>query len=35
MDGGFWAAIITWGLLGVAAITTGIVLQLREDRRNK
>ena len=34
MDGGFWAAIITWGALGVVATITGLVLHMREKARN-
>ncbi len=34
MDGGFWAAIITWASLGVAAASFGLFLHLREKRNN-
>ena len=34
MDGGFWAAIITWASLGAAATALGLFLHMREKRNN-
>jgi hypothetical protein len=34
MDGGFWAAIITWASLGVAATAFGLFLHMREKKNN-
>ena len=30
MEGGFWAAIITWFSLGAIAAVVGLILHLRE-----
>lgn len=34
LDGGFWAAIITWAVLAIAAALTGLGLHMREKGRN-
>ena len=34
MDGGFWAAIITWFSLGIAATGLGLFLHMREKKNN-
>jgi hypothetical protein len=34
MEGGFWAAIITWGALGIAAATFGLFLHMREKKNS-
>ncbi len=35
LDGGFWAAIITWTVLAIAAALTGLGLHMREKSRSK
>ena len=35
MDSGFWAAILIWGSLGGILVTLGVILQVRENSRNK
>ena len=33
--GGFWAAFISWSVLGIALVVAGVVLQRREDKRSR
>ncbi len=35
LDGGFWAAIITWTVLAIAAAFTGLGLHMREKGQSK
>jgi hypothetical protein len=35
MDGGFWAAIITWGAIGAVLVVTGMIMEMRVDSGNK
>jgi hypothetical protein len=35
LDGGFWAAIITWTVLAISLALTGLGLHMREKGQSK
>lgn len=35
LDGGFWAAIITWTVLAITAALVGLGLHMREKSKSK
>ena len=35
LDGGFWAAIITWTVLAITAALTGLGLHMREKSQQQ